>query len=49
MAASCLLAESPNPTDAEIDAAMTGLCRCGTYPRLRDAIRLAAAALNASA
>jgi isoquinoline 1-oxidoreductase alpha subunit len=49
LAASCLLAKSPNPTDAEIDAAMTGLCRCGTYPRLRDAIRRAAAALNASA
>jgi isoquinoline 1-oxidoreductase alpha subunit len=49
MTASCLLAGNPNPTDAEIDAAMTGLCRCGTYPRLRVAIRLAAAALNASA
>jgi isoquinoline 1-oxidoreductase alpha subunit len=39
MAAAALLRRSPKPTDAEIDAAMTNLCRCGTYPRVRRAIR----------
>jgi isoquinoline 1-oxidoreductase subunit alpha len=43
MAAAALLAENPRPTDAEIDAAMTNLCRCGTYPRVRGAIRALAA------
>jgi len=43
MSAVALLAEKPNPTDAEIDEAMSGnLCRCGTYPRIRAAIRRAA-------
>lgn len=42
MAAAALLAETPRPTDAEIDAAMTNLCRCGTYPRVRAAIHRAA-------
>lgn len=42
MAAAILLKKSPNPTDAEIDAAMNNICRCGTYPRIRDAIRHAA-------
>jgi isoquinoline 1-oxidoreductase alpha subunit len=42
MAAAALLAASPEPTDAEIDAAMTNICRCGTYPRIREAIRRAA-------
>jgi isoquinoline 1-oxidoreductase subunit alpha len=43
MAAAALLASKPNPTDAEIDAAMAGnLCRCGTYPRIRRAIHRAA-------
>jgi isoquinoline 1-oxidoreductase alpha subunit len=43
MTASALLREKRNPTDADIDAAMTGnLCRCGTYPRIRAAIHLAA-------
>lgn len=43
MAAAALLATKPNPTDAEIDAAMAGnLCRCGTYPRIRRAIHRAA-------
>jgi isoquinoline 1-oxidoreductase subunit alpha len=38
-----LLTETPRPTDAEIDAAMNGnLCRCGTYPRIKAAIKLAA-------
>jgi isoquinoline 1-oxidoreductase alpha subunit len=42
MAAAGLLAETPNPSDADIDAAMTNLCRCGTYPRIRRAIHHAA-------
>ena len=44
MSAAALLAEKPNPTDADIDAAMAGnLCRCGTYLRIRKAIHKAAA------
>ena len=43
MAAAALLAENPRPTDADIDAAMTNLCRCGTYPRIRKAIHALAA------
>ena len=43
MAAAALLAKNPQPTDADIDAAMDGvLCRCGTYPRIRRAIHRAA-------
>jgi isoquinoline 1-oxidoreductase alpha subunit len=42
MAAAALLAVQPNPTDAEIDAAMTNICRCGTYNRVRAAIKVAA-------
>ena len=42
MAAAALLAERPRPTDADIDAAVTNLCRCGTYPRVRAAIHQAA-------
>ncbi len=43
MQAATLLQDSPNPSDADIDAAMAGnLCRCGTYPRIRAAIRQAA-------
>jgi isoquinoline 1-oxidoreductase subunit alpha len=38
MAAAALLKAKPNPTDADIDAAMTNICRCGTYPRIRAAI-----------
>jgi isoquinoline 1-oxidoreductase alpha subunit len=38
MAATALLAEKPQPTDADIDAAMTNICRCGSYPRIRAAI-----------
>ena len=42
MSAAALLATNPKPTDAEIDAAMSGnICRCGTYPRIRAAIRQA--------
>ena len=43
MSAAVLLRENPNPSDADIDAAMAGnICRCGTYPRIRKAIHLAA-------
>jgi isoquinoline 1-oxidoreductase alpha subunit len=44
MAAAALLAHNPNPSDAQMDEAITNLCRCGTYPRIRRAIRRAAAA-----
>ena len=45
MAAAALLSHTPHPTDADIDNAMSGnLCRCGTYPRIRQAIHQAAAA-----
>jgi isoquinoline 1-oxidoreductase alpha subunit len=44
MSASALLASNPHPTDADIDDAMSGnICRCGTYARIRDAIKQAAA------
>ncbi|WP_296573087.1 (2Fe-2S)-binding protein [Phreatobacter sp.] len=43
MAAAALLAEKPNPTDADIDNAMTNICRCGTYNRVRAGIKQAAA------
>ena len=42
MAAVALLNKSPQPTDAEIDANMTNICRCGTYPRIRKAVHRAA-------
>jgi aerobic-type carbon monoxide dehydrogenase small subunit (CoxS/CutS family) len=42
MAATALLARKPHPTDADIDAAITNLCRCGTYPRIKTAIKAAA-------
>jgi isoquinoline 1-oxidoreductase alpha subunit len=42
MAAAALLASKPKPSDADIDAAMTNVCRCGTYQRIRAAIHLAA-------
>jgi isoquinoline 1-oxidoreductase subunit alpha len=43
MSASALLASKPHPTDSEIDAAMSGnICRCGTYGRIREAIKHAA-------
>jgi isoquinoline 1-oxidoreductase alpha subunit len=48
MAAAALLAKTPRPTDADIDAAMTGnVCRCGAYQRIRAAIKDAAATLSA--
>ena len=50
MQAAVLLADFPNPTDADIDAVMTGnLCRCMTYSRIRDAIKAAAGLANGSA
>jgi len=42
MAAAALLDSNPKPTDAEIDDAMSNICRCGTYQRIRDAIHVAA-------
>ena len=42
MAAAALLRDNKQPTDAEIDQAMSNICRCGTYPRIRKAIRRAA-------
>ena len=44
MAATALLAAKPQPTDADIDAAMTNICRCGTYQQVREAIHAAAKA-----
>jgi len=44
MAATALLAKTPNPTDAQIDAAMTNICRCGTFQQVREAIHSAAKA-----
>ena len=47
MTAAALLAKKPDPTDADIDQAMAGnLCRCGTYVRIRKAVRIAAVALR---
>ena len=48
MAAAALLAKNANPSDADIDAAMTNICRCGTYPRVREAIKTAARELRGS-
>ncbi len=44
MAAAALLAKKPKPSDADIDEAMTNICRCGTYNRVRAGIKLAATA-----
>jgi isoquinoline 1-oxidoreductase alpha subunit len=47
MQAADLLARTPNPTDTDIDDAMSGnLCRCGTYPRIRAAVHAAASAMR---
>jgi isoquinoline 1-oxidoreductase subunit alpha len=47
MSASALLAEKPHPTDSEINAAMSGnICRCGTYVRIREAIKQAATSIE---
>jgi isoquinoline 1-oxidoreductase alpha subunit len=48
MAAAALLERTPRPTDSDIDAAMTNLCRCGTYQRVRKAIHRAANNLQGS-
>jgi len=42
MAAAALLKDKPKPTDADIDAAMTNICRCGTFQQVREAIHTAA-------
>jgi isoquinoline 1-oxidoreductase alpha subunit len=47
MAAAALLKENPQPTDEDIDAAMSNICRCGTYVRIRAGIHSAAAAIKA--
>jgi isoquinoline 1-oxidoreductase subunit alpha len=44
MAATALLQKTPNPTDAQIDAAITNICRCGTFQQVREAIHTAAKA-----
>jgi len=44
MTVAALLKEKPKPTDADIDAAITNVCRCGTYQRIRKAIHVAASA-----
>ncbi len=50
MSAAALLKGNPKPSDADIDVAMTGnICRCGTYPRIRAAIKQAAGKLGAKA
>jgi isoquinoline 1-oxidoreductase alpha subunit len=50
MAATALLKKTPNPTDKDIDTAMQGhICRCGTYPRIRKAIKAAAQLMNQKA
>jgi isoquinoline 1-oxidoreductase subunit alpha len=46
MAAAALLAKNPNPSDTDIDATITNICRCGTYPRIREAIKTAATAMR---
>ena len=48
MTAAALLADKPKPTDADIDATMTNICRCGTYNKVRAAIHLAADGLAKS-
>ena len=48
MAAAALLERKPKPTDADIDEAMTNICRCGTYQRVRAAIHRAAGTTTAS-
>jgi len=46
MAVAAYLKENPNPTDADIDANLTNICRCGTYERLRRAVHRAAASMK---
>src|ERR1700758_4550468 len=49
MAAAALLKRTPKPTDKDIDEAMSNICRCGTYQRIRAAVHIAAGQSNASA
>ena len=49
MAAAALLKKNANPSDKDIDDAMTNICRCGTYQRIRAAVHQAAATVSASA
>ena len=49
MAAAALLSKNPRPTDQDIDAAMTNICRCGTYQRIRAAVHKAASFLGRKA
>lgn len=46
MTASYLLSTNPDPSDSDVDESMTNLCRCGTYQRIRSAIKSAAATIN---
>jgi isoquinoline 1-oxidoreductase subunit alpha len=46
MAAAALLKRTPKPTDKDIDEAMTNICRCGTYQRIRTAVHMAASATS---
>ena len=46
MAAAAFLSATPNPSDADIDAGLTNICRCGTYPRIRAAVHRAAALIK---
>jgi isoquinoline 1-oxidoreductase subunit alpha len=46
MAAASLIERHPTPTDADIDLAMTNICRCGCYPRIKSAIKTAAATIK---
>jgi len=48
MAAAALLTKNPNPSDKDIDEAMTNICRCGTYQRIRAGVHMAAATAAAS-
>ena len=49
MAAAALLRKNPHPTDRDIDEAMTNICRCGTYQRIRAGVHMAAASSAAPA
>jgi isoquinoline 1-oxidoreductase alpha subunit len=49
MAAASLLAENPNPTDAQIRSTITNICRCGTYNRVLEGVKLAARRMSAQA
>jgi isoquinoline 1-oxidoreductase subunit alpha len=49
MAAAALLKKSPKPSDAQIDEAMTNICRCGTYQRIRAAVHMAAGSVTETA